>query len=102
MTPSVTQEFLDNQQYSKAAILKYEAVFGHNFISPGGEGVADQFISMLRLQPEMQVLDIGCGLGGPAFRMASTCRVRVHGLDLSENMIQMARERVAKTDWEIV
>jgi len=30
------QEFLDNQQYSKNGILRYEKIFGRTFISPGG------------------------------------------------------------------
>ena len=31
------QEFLDNQQYSRNGILRYEMIFGHNYISTGGK-----------------------------------------------------------------
>jgi phosphoethanolamine N-methyltransferase len=41
----------------------------------------------------MDVLDIGCGLGGAAFLIAQTYGARVHGVDLSENMLRLARER---------
>ena len=90
----MTQEFLDNQQYTELSILHYEKIYGHNYISPGGEIVTDQFIRTLELRPQMQVLDIGCGLGGPAFRMARKSRVFVHAIDLSANMIRIAKERL--------
>ena len=49
-------------QYTELSILRYEAIYGHNYISPGGEKSTDQFIDSLKLLPEMRVLDIGCGL----------------------------------------
>lgn len=30
------QEFLDNQQYSRNSILRYEKIFGRTFVSTGG------------------------------------------------------------------
>ena len=56
----MTQDFLDNQQYTELSILSYEVIYGHNYISPGGEKATDQFIETLKLVPEMRVLDIGC------------------------------------------
>ena len=90
----MTQEFLDNQQYTELSILRYEAIYGHNYVSPGGENTTYQFIDTLKLLPEMKVLDIGCGLGGPAYRMASKYGVHVHGIDLSENMIRIVNTRL--------
>ena len=57
----MTQEFLDTNQYTEISIMHYEQIYGHNYISPGGMEVADQFISTLNLRPAMRVLDIGCG-----------------------------------------
>ena len=37
----MTKEFLDNQQYTELSILCYEAIYGHNYISPGGENTTD-------------------------------------------------------------
>ena len=51
----MTKEFLDNQQYTELSILCYEAIYGHNYISPGGEKATDQFIGTLKLLPGMRV-----------------------------------------------
>ena len=92
------QEFLDSKQYTELSILRYEAIFGHNYISPGGENIADEFINTLDLREGLSVLDIGCGLGGPAFRMARKSGVHVHGIDLSANMIRIAKTRLKEEE----
>lgn len=84
---------LDTGQYSRKEIAKYEAVYGRNFISPGGLATAQAFTALLDLQPGMRVLDVGCGIGGGAFYMAQQYGVQVHGIDLSTNMLALARER---------
>ncbi|MBC8260070.1 MAG: methyltransferase domain-containing protein, partial [SAR324 cluster bacterium] len=94
----MTQEFLDSKQYTELSILRYEQIYGYNYISPGGEEVTDQFINTLNLRPQMRVLDIGCGLGGPAFRMAGKHGVHVHGIDLSANMIRIAKTRLKEKE----
>ena len=96
----MTQEFLDAKQYTEISIMHYEQIYGHNYISPGGKEVADQFISTLNLRPAMRVLDIGCGLGGPAFRMAQQHNVNVDGIDLSANMIRIAIARLKEEGLE--
>jgi len=88
-----TSIVLDNGQYSREAIAKYEAVYGHNFISPGGLAMTQECLAQVDLKPNMTVLDIGCGLGGGAFYLAQQFGARVHGLDLSTNMLALARER---------
>jgi phosphoethanolamine N-methyltransferase len=84
---------LDSGQYSRQEIEKYEAVYGRNFVSPGGKATAQEFIALLELKPGMRVLDVGCGIGGAAFYMAQQYGVRVHGIDISANMLEIARER---------
>lgn len=84
---------LDTGQYSYKEIAKYEAVYGRNFISPGGLATAQAFTALLGLQPGMRVLDVGCGIGGGAFYMAQQYGVQVHGIDLSTNMLALAQER---------
>ncbi|MFN8443543.1 MAG: methyltransferase domain-containing protein [Caldilineaceae bacterium] len=86
---------LDSGQYSRKEIEKYEAIYGHNFVSPGGLATTQEFCAMLDLHDGMGVLDVGCGLGGAAFYMAEHFAAQVDGLDLSSNMLAFAHERCA-------
>jgi cyclopropane-fatty-acyl-phospholipid synthase len=47
----------------------------------------------LRLQPGERLLDIGCGWGGLAIYAARHYDVRVTGVTLSQNQLELARER---------
>jgi phosphoethanolamine N-methyltransferase len=84
---------LDHSQYSLDEIRKYEAIYGRNFISPGGESTARDILGLVAFTPKMDVLDVGCGLGGAAFLIAQSFGARVHGIDLSRNMLQIAQAR---------
>merc|ERR1711973_631474 len=64
------QEWLDQNQYTRKGILRYEKIFGRTYVSVGGETITKDFVDMLDLKPGMKVLDIGCGTGGSAFYMA--------------------------------
>jgi len=86
------QQWLDQNQYSRKGILRYEAIFGRTYVSVGGETTTRDFTRQLDLLPGMKVLDIGCGTGGSAFYMARTYQVDVHGIDLSSNMVGIAQE----------
>ncbi|XP_029917783.1 phosphoethanolamine N-methyltransferase 3-like isoform X2 [Myripristis murdjan] len=87
------QQFLDNQQYTRRGILHYEKMFGAGYVSTGGPSTTKEFVDLLNLRPGQRVLDIGCGIGGGNFYMAKTFGVEVLGLDLSENMVDIAMER---------
>ncbi|XP_066438353.1 uncharacterized protein [Eleutherodactylus coqui] len=90
------QQFLDNQQYSRKGILRYEKIFGDGFVSTGGLETTKEFIAMLNLVPGQRVIDVGCGIGGGDFYMAKTYGVEVLGMDLSSNMVEIAMERAVK------
>lgn len=85
---------LDASQYTRESILKYEKIYGHGFVSPGGLDGTREIVKLLNLKPDMQVLDVGSGIGGSAFHMAKEYGVHVHGLDLSHNMLAIAHERL--------
>jgi phosphoethanolamine N-methyltransferase len=84
---------LDQGQYSLEEIRKYEAIYGRNFISPGGEATARDILSLVAFKPNLEILDVGCGLGGAAFLMAQMFGAHVHGIDLSRNMLEIAQVR---------
>jgi len=85
-------KWLDQNQYTRKGILRYERIFGTTYVSVGGETTTRKFTDMLDMQPGMKVLDIGCGIGGSAFYMAKNYGVDVYGVDLSSNMVGIAQE----------
>lgn len=95
------QAFLDENQYSRSSILRYERIFGPTYISTGGQETTTEFCEKLNLQPGEKVLDVGCGIGGSAFHMARKYGVEVRGVDLSTNMITIALENQAKQEDEV-
>ncbi|XP_068596626.1 phosphoethanolamine methyltransferase [Brachionichthys hirsutus] len=90
---STFQQFLDHQQYSSRGIRRYEKMFGAGYVSTGGPSTTKEFVDLLNLKPGQKVLDVGCGIGGGDFYMAKTFGVDVLGLDLSENMVNIAVKR---------
>ncbi|XP_062379835.1 phosphoethanolamine methyltransferase isoform X2 [Sardina pilchardus] len=90
------QQFLDNQQYTRRGILRYEKVFGAGYVSTGGPGTTKEFVDLLNLTPGQKVVDVGCGIGGGDFYMAKNFGVEVLGMDLSANMVEIACERAVK------
>jgi arsenite methyltransferase len=49
------------------------------------------------MTPSDVVLDIGCGTGSLALRLASSA-ARIHGLDLSSEMVRIAREKTSAAE----
>ena len=56
----------------------------------GGREATDHFVSQLELQPDTRVLDIGCGIGGPARYVAAHHGCRVDGVDLTPEYCDVA------------
>ena len=73
------QKFLDEQQYSRNGILRYEKIFGTDFVSTGGISTTREFVKMLKLKKNQKVLDVGCGIGGSAFHMNIEYGAHVEG-----------------------
>ena len=75
-------------QYSKNGILRYEQIFGIDYVSVGGESTTEKFcedhLHDVLEHEKNKVLDIGCGIGGSAFYMARNYGVDVYGIDLAQ------------------
>jgi SAM-dependent methyltransferase len=56
----------------------------------GGLEATKAFTEFMGLKPGMHVLDVGCGIGGPARYFASEHGVRVTGIDLTEEFVNAA------------
>ncbi|MDB5098363.1 MAG: Phosphoethanolamine N-methyltransferase [Cyanobacteria bacterium RYN_339] len=84
------------ERYTAAEIRRYEAIYGRDFISPGGEASARTFLAHATLDAGSNVLDVGCGVGGSAFYMARTFGCRVDGIDLAPEAIRIAQARAAE------
>lgn len=52
---------------------------------------------LVGITADMSVLDIGCGVGGPARFLAETYGCRVTGVDLSDSFVEAARYLTART-----
>lgn len=90
------KEFMDNRQYTRNGVLRYEKIFGSGFISTGGLETTKRFFETFDLKSNQKVLDVGCGIGGGNFLMAEKFGVDVLGMDLSGNVIGIAWERAQK------
>lgn len=55
----------------------------------GGRQAIEDLSRFMHLNPEMHLLDVGCGVGGPA-RYFAEQGCRVSGLDLTEEFVQVA------------
>jgi phosphoethanolamine N-methyltransferase len=93
-TTEERQKWLDGNQYTRNGILRYERIFGEDFISTGGAETTEEVVSLLSLRPGMKVLDVGCGIGGSVFYVAEHFGAVVDGVDLSSNMLSYAQHKL--------
>jgi len=88
-------KFDNNGQYSRNSILRYEKIFGANYISTGGAETTENLFARLDgwLKPGLRALDVGSGIGGAAFDLVEKHGVNVVGIDLAEEMVAVAHDR---------
>lgn len=79
-------------EYHDAMIAVMERMWGRDYLAPGGEGNVDKMVRGIELAGR-RVLDIGCGIGGPAFALARKYGALVTGIDLEPQLIARATRR---------
>lgn len=82
-------------EYGDAMVAILELIWGDGFMAPGGEGNVAKMVEGLDLEGR-RVLDIGCGLGGPACILAARYGAHVVGTDLEPPLIERSQRRAAE------
>ncbi len=82
-------------EYHEAMVAFLEWIWGRDYMAPGGEGNVDRLVEGIDLAGK-RVLDIGCGIGGPAFHLARKHGAHVTGIDLEPQLIERATRRAAE------
>ena len=72
-----------------------EVELGNDHLHIGGKHATEYFLEKLGLTPDMRILDIGCGVGGPAMTAAEDYGCFVTGIDITPDFIELAKERTA-------
>jgi len=75
----------ENEYYDNMVTM-LELIWGEGYMAPGGPGNVAKLLQGTRPQGK-RILDIGCGIGGPALEMASTFGATVTGIDLEAPLI---------------
>jgi ubiquinone/menaquinone biosynthesis C-methylase UbiE len=87
---------IDHQnEYEDSMVAILGLVWGEGFMAPGGEGNVAKMVEGLELEGR-RVLDIGCGVGGPACILAGKYGAHVVATDLEPPLIERARLRAAR------
>ncbi|MGW0706379.1 methyltransferase domain-containing protein [Streptomyces sp. NPDC002643] len=67
-------------------------------IAEATDRLTDLVAERLALRPDRQLLDVGCGIGVPALRIAGAHDVRVTGITVSQQQVTEAAERAVGSD----
>jgi ubiquinone/menaquinone biosynthesis C-methylase UbiE len=84
----------ESELYSAIRREAYGEDIGQNSWHTADE--QDRFIDQLGLSPAKKFLDVACGAGGPALRVAEMTGCSVVGIDIHEQAISAARSLAAK------
>jgi MPBQ/MSBQ methyltransferase len=73
------------------AALRVEDLAGLDQLHAGFGPATEHLLDALDLTPDLTLLDVGCGVGGPARMAAARHGCRVTGIDLSPDFVALAR-----------
>lgn len=68
----------------------------HSSLEVAMEQMTAQMVRRLAPKPGDRILDVGCGNGTPAIRLAQSCDVEVVGISVSERQVARGNERAAE------
>jgi len=96
----MSKEKLTRKEVSQLNYYDFKAYLGVPLFQFGGLRVAEDLIRRCGIHEESNVLEVGCGTGFMACRISEEKNCRIVGIDISERMIGMARERAEKLSLE--
>lgn len=79
------------EEYDDNMVTVLELIWGEGYMAPGGPGNVAKMLAGLETNGR-RILDIGCGIGGPALEMARTHGASVVGIDLEAPLIERAQQ----------
>lgn len=77
-------------EYYDNMVTMLELIWGEGYMAPGGQGNVAKLLAGTDPEGKL-VLDIGCGIGGPAMDMVRLHGTQVVGIDLETPLIDRAR-----------
>ncbi len=86
-----------DNEYDDNMVAMLELILGEGYMAPGGPGNVAKMLGGLETE-RMRILDIGCGIGGPAFEMARSFGAEVVGIDLEAPLIERAKTAATHHD----
>ncbi|AZM45751.1 D-glucose O-methyltransferase [Streptomyces sp. WAC 06738] len=81
------------EAYGSHLHFGYWDASGDGSLAAATSCMTDQVIKRTRVRAGQRVLDIGCGTGAPALRLAHVCGVEVVGVSVSAREVDRANER---------
>lgn len=81
-----------DSEYNDAMVAVLEWLWGRDFMAPGGAGNIEKMLRGIETR-DREILDIGSGLGGPAFLLSRDYQAEVTGIDIEPHLLARARQR---------
>lgn len=82
-------------EYFPNLVTMLEIIWGEGYMAPGGPGNVARLLEGIDTEG-CRILDIGCGIGGPALEMARSHGADVVGIDLEAPLLERARRDAKK------
>ena len=79
-------------EYYENMVRMLELIWGEGYMAPGGAGNVARMLEGTEPAGK-RILDIGCGIGGPAREMAVTHGAEVVGIDLEAHLSRLVPEQ---------
>jgi SAM-dependent methyltransferase len=80
---------------SKPSVFEYQAQVGLTK-HMGGLAATETLMRLCEIEPDHEVLEVGCGVGQTSALLAKRCGCRLVGVDIREGMIEFARKRARR------